>query len=150
MGDRLIEDFTDIANFFNTFFSNIGINLANPLNRSNIQKTSRLTDNDSCSFLSPTGPGEIHSIVKKMINKAARVDNTSTQIIENIINYILLPSSYNHNLCFQTAVWPDELKSAEIVPVLKGREEDNPTNHRPISLIPNRGKILEKILHKRI
>ena len=42
------------------------------------------------------------------------------------------------------------LKVAEIVPVHKSKEKNNPSNYRPISLISNLAKILEKILHIRL
>ena len=54
------------------------------------------------------------------------------------------------SLCFTQGVWPNALKVAEIVPVHKSKEKNNPSNYRPISLISNLAKILEKILHMRL
>ena len=48
------------------------------------------------------------------------------------------------------AIWPDELKMEEVIPIHKAKEKHITTNYRPISLISNLAKILEKIIHNRI
>ena len=48
------------------------------------------------------------------------------------------------------AIWPDALKSADVIPLHKSKEKHSANNYRPISLISNIAKVLEKIIHKRI
>ena len=50
----------------------------------------------------------------------------------------------------EKAIWPDALKKAEVVPIHKSGEKHNISNYRPISLISNVAKILEKIVYNRI
>ena len=42
------------------------------------------------------------------------------------------------------------MKVAEIIPLYKGKEEDQVVNYRPVSLLMTISKILEKIIYNRI
>ena len=58
--------------------------------------------------------------------------------------------SHIFNLCIDKAIWPDDLKSVDVIPLHKSKEKHIANNYRPISLISNIAKVLEKIIHKRI
>ena len=45
---------------------------------------------------------------------------------------------------------PDIWKQANITPIFKKNDASDPTNYRPISLLSSIGKVLEKLVHKRI
>ena len=49
-----------------------------------------------------------------------------------------------------TGVFPSVLKTAKVVPVFKKYSKLNYSNYRPISLLSNIEKILEKLMHKRL
>ena len=49
-----------------------------------------------------------------------------------------------------TGVFPSVLKTAKVVPVFKKDSKLNYSNYRPISLLSNIEKILEKLMHKRL
>ena len=55
-----------------------------------------------------------------------------------------------YNKCIQDGVVPKVLKYGVITPIHKKRRKDKIENYRPISTLPIFGKILEKILYKRI
>ena len=42
------------------------------------------------------------------------------------------------------------MKLAKVIPVYKAKSRDTFTNYRPISLLSNISKILEKVVHKRL
>ena len=46
--------------------------------------------------------------------------------------------------------FPDQMKSAEVIPLFKGKEFDFITNYRPISLLLTVSKVLEKFIYKRV
>ena len=46
--------------------------------------------------------------------------------------------------------FPDKLKTAKIIPLHKGGQKSNPSNYRPISLLPQFGKLFEKVIKQRI
>ena len=66
------------------------------------------------------------------------------------IQSILIPLFIAINKSIVSGEVPDELKLAKVIPVYKSKDSRNFTNYRPISLLPNLSKILERIIHKRL
>ena len=58
--------------------------------------------------------------------------------------------AYLFNLSFLTGVFPSVLKTAKVVPVFKKDSILDYSNYRPISLLSNIEKILEKLIYKRL
>ena len=54
------------------------------------------------------------------------------------------------NSCLNFGLFPDCLKIAKVIPIFKREGESDPSNYRPISLLPVVGKIFEKIIFNRI
>ena len=54
------------------------------------------------------------------------------------------------NLSFTTGVFPSVLKTPKVVPVFKKDSKLDHSNYRPIFLLLNIGKILEKLRYKRV
>ena len=54
------------------------------------------------------------------------------------------------NLSIQTGIFPDELKIASVTPIIKGGENWNLGNYRPISVFSCFSKILERIMYNRL
>ena len=59
---------------------------------------------------------------------------------------LVKPLSLIYKNCIDTGVFPDIWKKSNIAPVYKSGEKQIIDNYRPISLLPIRGKILEKNL----
>ena len=53
------------------------------------------------------------------------------------------------NDCLTSGIYPNCLKIAKIVPIFKEGDIDDPSDYRPISLLPVLGKIFERIIFKR-
>ena len=54
------------------------------------------------------------------------------------------------NFCFSSGVFPSVLKTANVIPVHKKDSKLDFSNYRPISLLSNVEKILEKLMYNRI
>ena len=54
------------------------------------------------------------------------------------------------NLCFEKGTLPDILKIARVIPLHKGGPKSDLTNYRPISLLPQFGKLLENVIKSRL
>jgi len=88
-----------------------------------------------------------HIISSLKINAAAGTDQIPARIIKNYLNALLQPITLV-NLSLQTGCFPEQFKEALIRPIYKTGEISGTVNYRPISLISNILKILEKaVLH---
>ena len=54
------------------------------------------------------------------------------------------------NLSFKTGVFPSVLKTAKVIPIFKKDSKLDYSNYRPISLLSNIEKILEKPMYRRL
>ena len=58
---------------------------------------------------------------------------------------VLLPSLLQMiNISLHTGMFPDELKEARVFPIHKGGPSEDPSNYRPISILPIVFKVIEK------
>ena len=53
-------------------------------------------------------------------------------------------------MSFEEGVFPTAMKIAKVIPIYKGKSNELITNYRPISLLSNVSKVLEKVMHKRL
>ena len=54
------------------------------------------------------------------------------------------------NLSFSTGLFPKILKQAKIIPIFKKEDQQDCNNYRPISLLSNISKIIEKLVHRQL
>ena len=54
------------------------------------------------------------------------------------------------NLSLKTNVGPNGWKRACLTPLFKDGDPDNPSNYRPIAILPASSKILERIVHEQV
>lgn len=56
------------------------------------------------------------------------------------------------NNCMRNAKFPKDWKAARVVPILKGTDRDvkNPKSYRPVNLLPVLGKVIEKVVNKKL
>ena len=101
---------------------------------------------------SPTTPGEVLSIVKKLRNnKSPGHDLINNKIVKNLPPKTIILLTYIFNAIFRLSYFPTTWKSALIITIPKpGKQPDLPESYRPISLLPTFGKIFEKLLLKRL
>jgi len=83
---------------------------------------------------------------------AAGIDMITIKLLKCISELIVNPLVYIYiyNLCIQQSIFPDNLKVAVIKPIFKAGDRKNLNNYRPISLLSNFAKILEKIIKIRL
>lgn len=144
-----ISDSDRIANEFNSYFANIGSELAKKIpNCENPVTQTNATPN--CFYLTPITENELIKQIKSLKNEVkSGGDGITSEIIKNNHQFLLKPLTHIINLIFCSGVFPDALKNAIIVPVFKQGNKKLTTNYRPIALISTVSKIVEKcIKHK--
>ena len=70
--------------------------------------------------------------------------------LKKLIPSLLNPIYHVIYKSFETGIFPDQLKIAKVIPIHKGGDLTAPDNYRPISLLPNFAKIIEKVMSNRL
>lgn len=139
---------------FNKFFVNISNTISNNLQKSNIdpsQTTSKILHNNYTTFLAPETPSDVLTTLKSISNSNAKdIYGLSNRILKQLAEGIALPLSLIINSCFINGKFPSRLKTSRVVPIFKKGDENDPGNHRPISLIPVFSKPIEIGLNNRL
>ena len=78
-------------------------------------------------------------------NKSHGFDNISIRMIQLCGDTVITPLSIIPN-----CICPDDWKRANVTPIHKKEHKQIIKNYRPISLLPVRTKLFEKILFKKI
>ena len=102
-------------------------------------------------FLKPVTQAEIIKLVNNTKSKKSKDhDDIDMCLVKKIIPYLVIPLEHIFNISLQMGVFPEGMKIARIIPILKNGNINDFTNYRPISLLSQFSKILEKIFHNRM
>lgn len=81
-------------------------------------------------------------------NKASGYDKVSVRVLKDSLPAILPAITTIMNNSFNTETFARSWKIAEVTPVLKPGDHEEPCNHRPISLLPVLSKVSERLAHR--
>ena len=126
--------------------------MANKIPRSNNVFTRYLSDKvDDTLFLKPVTKEEIINLVKNTKSKKSKDhDDIDMCLVKKILPHIVTPLEHIFNISLQKGVFPDGMKLARVIPLFKNGEMNDFSNYRPISILSQFSKILEKIFHNRM
>ena len=126
--------------------------MANKIPRSNNVFTRYLSDKvDDTLFLKPVTKEEIINLVKNTKSKQSKDhDDIDICLVKKILPHIVTPLEHIFNISLQKGVFPDGMKLARVIPLFKNGEMNDFSNYRPISILSQFSKILEKIFHNRM
>ena len=152
VGNRTITENIEIAKSFNEFYANVGTTQANTIPHTNTDPLSYLTVNNVNSmFLHPTDRDEIDKVCKLLAKKKSKgPDKLPAFMAINAKDAIMIPLVDCINSSFLSGTFPNNMKQAEVIPLYKKKERDNPTNYRPVSLLNALSKIIEKVVYLRL
>jgi len=140
-----------VANEFNTYFSTISDSYNSstpPFHSLNLAEDPFCT---SSFYFNKISSMEIIQLINSLNNSNSRgYDNISNKLLKNIAYNISDVLSYLFNKSIKDGTFPDELKTAVVIPLFKKGDKDRKENYRPISLLPIISKIFEKALKKRM
>ena len=150
---NIVTDPTEISNCFVEQFSSVADKI--------LDERKYNGEGDYKKFLPPSVPqslaidpvdgAEICAIIKKInINKGAGPNSIPPLFLKHMFNEIAKPLSWIANICLSTGIHPDKLKIAKITPIYKKGSKLLTCNYRPISLLSNINKILEKLVYSRV
>ncbi len=94
---------------------------------------------------------EIIDIVNSCKNKTSTDWNgIDMTLLKKVIDSIANPLTYICNLSFTTGIFPHKMKTAKVIPLYKAGDKHQFTNYRPVSLLCQFSKILEKLFIQRL
>ena len=147
-----VTDPSQIANTFNSYFSSIGETLQSKIHSSHISFTRYLKNpNIHSFFVSPTDSTEVSNLISGLKNgKASGPNSIPTIVLKHLNRDISTILADLFNLSFSTGVFPEKLKTSSVLPLFKKDSKLICGNYRPISLLSNISKLLEKLMYSRL
>ena len=142
-----------ISNSFNDYFTSIADKI---LEKRKYNGTNSFRDFLSNRLLesfvfNDCSENEIESIISSLDqHKSSGPHSIPTHILHLLKNQISIPLNKIFNLSFSTGKHPDILKISKTIPIYKKGSRLLVCNYRPISLLSNLNKILEKLVHARV
>ena len=101
--------------------------------------------------MSPTTPEEILNELKTFnLDKASGPNSIPVKILKDMKSEISVPLSTLTNLSFHTGIFSSSLKLARVMPIFKKGGQQDCNNYRPISILSNISKLIEKLLYNRL
>jgi len=153
----LTSDPTIITDHFNVFYTNIANDIAAKINPPNFRSpleipTPPIHEGNLFNMSKlPLQQAEIRSALDLLLPKNSKdYNDLSMNFIKKIFSSIERPLLHIFRLSISNGTVPDKLKIAKISPVFKNGDKLNVTNYRPISLLSNFAKILEKIVYVKL
>ena len=102
-------------------------------------------------LLQPVSEKEIMSVTGNISNrKAAGPNSVPNLILKEFKDKLKTLITLIINISFLTGKYPKQCKTANITPIFKKGNKLDSSNYRPISLLPNISKILEKVMYSRL
>ena len=71
-------------------------------------------------------------------------------MVKKTISNIVKPLNYIFNMSLKSGIFPDDMKIAKIIPLFKAGGKKEFSNYRPVSILPQFSKNLEKLFYKRL
>ena len=142
-----------MANNFNEFFTSVGSNTVKK-----IQSLAKENNYHSSKFVPDSYPESEQfsfepvefSLVRYIVrskpdNKAPGIDKITIRVIKDCLPVIAPWITSIINNSFTNNIFPIAWKIAEVIPIHKDGDHEQPNNNRPISLLPVLSKICERI-----
>lgn len=153
-GNKFINNVNEKCNLFATTLANTFT-----LNSQNDDATNHLVSQKlSEAEIFPqnifpyTNPSELSEIIKKLPNrKSPGHDLITNSILKKLPNKAVVFLTVLFNALLKLSYFPTAWKKAKIIMIKKpGKDNTDPKNYRPISLLSSVSKIFEKIIHSRL
>jgi len=147
---KIIHNSKEVANIFNSFFFNVGSNIASNISANGFIYKQFEELNYNCHieksiFLSPIDPMDITSLIMKCKDYSSYYEGLlSNTIIKKTSTNLSLPLSIIFNKCFSTGQFPSNFKKSVVIPLYKNEDILSCNNYRPITLTLTIAKFLKK------
>uniref|UniRef100_A0A1B6M8U9 Reverse transcriptase domain-containing protein n=2 Tax=Graphocephala atropunctata TaxID=36148 RepID=A0A1B6M8U9_9HEMI len=106
---------------------------------------------DKRFHITPVDEIELDKIISSFKNKySAGYDEVPMPIIKNIKHLLVKPLAHVINSSFVSGIFPNRLKISKIKTIFKKGNTTDPSNYRPLSILPTFSKIYERVMYIRL
>ena len=142
--DSLIYNDTDKADLLNTYFCSIS-----DLDDNYISPPSFATKTDErLTHITITCNDVLYVLQVLKLGKASGLDHISHHMLKYTASTVCKPLQKLFTFSLRLAVFPDNWKTALVLPLFKNGEKQLPANYRPIALLSTVGKVFERVVFK--
>ena len=146
INDEIIDDHLEMANIFNTFFSEQSC-----IDDSNVTLPELEQVNEPVLEQLYFNENEVEDILSILdISKAIGPDSINPRLLKEGCGILKSPLCRLFNMSIELGIFPNAWKLANVTPVFKKDCPSNVSNYRPISLISVLGKVMERCVYKHI
>ena len=146
-GGQSITSASEIAEVFNTHFTNIGERLASEIPKVDKEPESFINPTDKTFSFRKIQEKEVFELINKLDKtKATGLDKIPCKILKLAANVVVPSLTLIFNQSIISGVFPREWQSARVTPIIKKGIKTDPENYRPISVLPVVAKIFEKLV----
>ena len=138
------------AQVINDFFAGIGQKLAAKFEAEVIPQVENILNEDRLEIGNVCQVEVLKLIESISVNKSSGIDNVSSRVLKDFMVLSNREFTSLFNSIIVTGIFPDKWKIASVTPIPKVPNATNPSDLRPISLLPVPGKLLEKIITTKI
>ena len=146
---QITENQEEIANHLNNHFATIGNTSTEPIDY--IKINNNMNHQNHSIYFNDATTDEISKIITNLKNKKSSGYDQIPIFLLKMINELISPILKQlFNEFLRTGIYPDCLKIAKIIPLHKSGNKQDPSNYRPISILPVINKIFEKLIYNRL
>ena len=152
VNNETITNPSDIANAFNNYFAKVAINIQSSIRFSKKKYYDYLPPlNIELFFLTSTDSTEVSNIIFSLNQSKSDGPNSIPIKILKLLNKDISDQlAIFFNQSFSSVIFPSILKTSKIIPIYKKVSQLECSNYRPISLLSNIDKILERPMYNRL
>ena len=153
--NSIISNQNKVSNKMNNYFTQIGSELSQNIVAPNISQNNFLYNTKpqvkDSFFLNPITIPEIIIYIRQLnSSKATKTNDIPIKLIKQTANIIAPYLALIFNKCISEGIFPDFLKSAEVIPIFKNGNKFLLNNYRPISILSAFAKIFERHIHNEL
>ena len=147
INDTKITDPVKIADEFNRHFSEVGANLSRTLEVGDERPEDYLVPTDQEFKFSYISEQHVFRLLSKLsIHKSAGPDKISGRLLKLASPCISFSLARIFNSSISKGIFPNDWKCARVTPIFKSDLHSDPSNYRPISILPIVARLFERII----